>query len=551
MIPNEDSRKPVLVSSGPHYIGAALPHPDTDHLMTSLAGVRKRFTVKPPTINPGLLVEFKEFVNKWVRKELVPLAPDSDITVVNWLEHTNYPLWRREELLKTFDEMMQSGGPASVKNLFFNKSFGKKETYDSYKHFRAINSRTDEFKCLVGPIFRLIEKVLFSRPEFIKKIPVAERPRYIWDLLYREGVFFLQTDYTAFESLFVKDLMDACEMQLYEYMTSALPSGPSFMRLVRSAMLGTNTCVFKNFSVSLDATRMSGEMCTSLGNSFSNLMFLLFIAEKKGCQNVGAVIEGDDGLSCMTGNPPEPEDFAELGLVIKLVKFDNLNEASFCGLVFNQHDLINITDPRKVILSTPWIRDDYIRSKPAKLQALLRAKSMSLLAQYPGCPIVQELGKYGMRITRRYDSLMRKWITQSRMPQYEREKYISALEYYDHSFRELCVPTDTRFLMEKLFHISVDMQERIEDFFRNKHDLEPYTLPFFSLGTRDQISYYDLYVNIDKRDSPNLNYPALRCARLSLHRDEFEIPEIGKWVDGKGRIVKGRRKTSDAISSGA
>jgi hypothetical protein len=89
--------------------------------------------------------------------------------------------------------------------------FVKDEGYDSFKHARGINSRTDEFKVRVGPIFKLIEKEVFKLPCFIKKVPLDRRAEYILDMMGETGPF-LVSDYTAFESLFTRDIMSRVEM---------------------------------------------------------------------------------------------------------------------------------------------------------------------------------------------------------------------------------------------------------------------------------------------------------------------------------------------------
>lgn len=531
-------RIPAAVSLGPHYLGAALPHPDVNDVPTALAGVRKRFTIKPPKVEPELLNEFRKFVLEYLEENYIPLDPETDLALETWLDSTDYPEWRKKELREAYDKMFEKGGPAAIKDLLLNSLFGKDEVYPEFKHWRGINSRSDEYKCLVGPTFKAIEKEVFKRPEFIKKIPVAERPQYIVDRLYRNDCYYIQTDYTAFESLFVGELMEACEMQLYKHMTKRLPHQERFIKLIRTAMLGVNICRSKHFDVSVKATRMSGEMCTSLGNSFSNLMFLKFMAKRKGCRSVKAVIEGDDGLSSMYGPKLTAEDFARLGLIIKLVIFENLHEASFCGLIFDPSDLINITDPFKILLTTFWTKNQYARSSDSVLRALLRAKCMSLLSQYPGCPVATAMGRYGMRMTSRYDGKMRKIILTHRMPTYEREKLISALHYYDFKYVDTPPPTNTRFLMEKVFGLSVENQIRIENFFDNKNDLKPFSFGFLDLGTKDQTDYFNKYSIQCKRLSRDLEFPPFAIGNYIGFEPEFTW-DIGTKVGKRPKIVNG------------
>jgi hypothetical protein len=279
----------------------------------------------------------------------------------------------------------------------------KDETYPEYKHARAINSRSDEFKCASGPFFKCIEKTLFTLDWFIKKVPIADRPSYIKNRLERMGVSYFAADYTSFESLFTKKLMQTCEFVLYEHCVSEHPLGRAWLSLISEALLGRNVCSFKLFNVSVNATRMSGEMNTSLGNGFSNLMFLLFLCQENGMTDVLAVIEGDDSAASGCGKWPSVEDFAKLGLVIKVDMSDSIEEMSFCGLVFDSDECLNVTDPREVLASFGWTSAGYKAMKQNKLKLLLRCKALSLAHQYPGCPIISSLAQYGLRVTRGYD----------------------------------------------------------------------------------------------------------------------------------------------------
>jgi len=271
---DERRRGLVMTSLGCHAVGAALPHPDPCHRDTMIAGVRKRAGFAPPIPDYKLLDEFGVFVEKWCKTNLQPLAPTSDVSVPTWLSKTNYPFHRREELQQKWDSIIDSW---EMEERYYRcKSFMKDECYPEYKHARGINSRSDEFKCRVGPVFKLIEEQLYKHPSFIKHVPVKDRPKYILDMLYNPASKYAATDYTAFESLFTALMMEKCEFILYSYMTKFLPCHDGFMRLCRKVLAGTNECYYRDFSMQIEATRMSGEMCTSLGNGFTNLMAMFF-----------------------------------------------------------------------------------------------------------------------------------------------------------------------------------------------------------------------------------------------------------------------------------
>lgn len=464
-------RSAVAASLGCHVVGAALPHPDPDDPLTLEAGVRKRFAFRPPEPKPGILEALRGFVRKFARKHLVPLAPDSDTTTATWLGSTPYPMWRREELMKKMEKCL-----TLEEHHMRCKSFMKDECYPEWKHARAINSRTDEFKCTVGPIFKLIEKEVFQLPWFIKKVPIHDRPKYILERLYVPGSKYMATDYTAFESLFTADLMKACEFELYDYMTSKLPQHEEFMRLVREVLAGKNTCDFKFFTVQVLATRMSGEMCTSLGNGWSNLMFMLFLTERKGGRAIG-VVEGDDGLFRVDGPAPTSEDFKDLGLVIKLEMHDELESASFCGLIFDREDLVNVANPLDELVSFGWCQSRYAQSSPKVKLMLLRCKALSLAHQYPGCPILSSLAQYGLRVTRSVRFYMRGFMERqgSHLSSWVREQYLSAISD-EAKVRVVPPPMRTRLLVERQFGVTVAMQLAIEHHLDNLHELKPLNL---------------------------------------------------------------------------
>jgi len=173
-------RKPVAVSLGPHLDGISMPHPDDDP-NTAAAGVCARFGRAPPEPNKDKLERFGRFVADFISKNLTPLAPDTDVTFETWLEKTKYPRWRKRELERARVDILKN------KKYYRCKSFIKDEFYPTFKHARGINSRTDEFKCAVGPWFKAIEEVVFKMDYFIKKIPVSKRAAFIYNKLYRNG----------------------------------------------------------------------------------------------------------------------------------------------------------------------------------------------------------------------------------------------------------------------------------------------------------------------------------------------------------------------------
>jgi hypothetical protein len=355
----------------------------------------------------------------------------------------------------------------------------------------------------------LIEKQVFARPEFIKKVPVLERPNYLADHIGRVGGTYVATDYSSFEALFVKELMACVEMELYSYMVEHLPDGRDWLSEIKTTLLGKNVCKFKNFRMEVESTRMSGEMCTSLGNSFSNLMFMLFVCQEVGSQNVCGVVEGDDGLFVVEGPIPTSSDFETIGLKIKMERHEKLECASFCGLVFDLVERTVICNPLKVLLSTGWTTGKYVRASHTTLRHLARAKAFSIAYQYSGCPVVSSYANYILRSTRDLgpiDISLRK--SMRNMGVWERERAISLLAKDDVPNKP--VGPHTRHLVYEKFGIPVDEQIKAEEMFDGMSCLGPFILPWDALLHPDVFAYSSGYI----QDVPpsEFDYPALSWA---------------------------------------
>ncbi len=455
-------RPPMYACIGLNAPGVALPVPDPQDPITMIAGVQKRFASKPPEPDLAFLAEFAEFVHSFVREKFRKIPASADVSVTNFLENAPYTLARKKELLDKFERWVDR----ESKKYRRCKSFMKHEQYPEYKHARPINSRTDEFKCHVGPIFRLIEKEVFSNPWFIKKVPIKDRPQFIKNVLYAVGGIYEETDFSSFEASFTNVVMTVCEFQLYSYMVEDLPDGQWFMEEMYGTLAGENTCEFKNFIAKVIATRMSGEMNTSLGNGFSNFCMMHFMAHVKGSKVVG-VVEGDDGLCRFIGPAPTADMYAKLGFNIKLQTHKNLESASFCGLIFHPDDCVNVADPVEFLASFGWVHGKYAGSKLTKLKTLLRCKALSAAHQYPGCPIISVLADKALELTAGFD--VRYMIEQSDVfNMWEREQLLLALKDMKKlAKRRIAIPYSTRLLMAEKFGVPVEIQIRIEEGIRD------------------------------------------------------------------------------------
>lgn len=494
----------MSVSLGCHVNGAVLPKPSHDPVSAG-SGAIKRIATKPGRMPRKEKRLFSRFVRLFLKRWIPQIDPTDDISFGSWIDSAPYPESRREELNRVWEQgQFKLTDPLTVKpkyraSVYAVNNFIKDEFYDAFKHPRMINSRSDLFKCMVGPIFSAISKKLFGLKfpgkeygPLIKYTPVNERPVVLHDLLFKTSGTYQVTDYSSFEAHFTAEMMKLVEFQLYRHCTQKLPIGPKFMDLCEDAFTGINQLHNKLFLILIEATRMSGEMNTSLGNGFFNMMVTLFLASRKQFASrnpvsmeefidnypkyVQAVFEGDDGLatfhkSCQLTT----EDYTNLGLIIKLEDHKELGTASFCGNLFDEIDLVQITNPLRVLATIGWSNRKYVRSNQRTKAALLRCKALSYLHQYPGCPIIQSLALWVIRSVKEDRQREDKMIDQ--MDQWKR---MQTLQARSKTLTARKVPMRTRMLMEKLYGISPQDQLIVEKWFDTRDQIVPIDIPILA-----------------------------------------------------------------------
>jgi len=370
---------------GPVSLDAIRPYPDVNDQRTAAHGCLHRLAFEHGRMSHNDFQSLRGFVRRFIRRHLKPLSSSTDFDFEEWLLSTHYSESRKDQLRRSHDQI--KGKPKTSVS-----SFVKMESYPEFKPARIISSRHDQFKTYTGPIFHKIEKEVYKLPWFVKKIPVSERAQYLYEKLHRSGSIYCETDYSRWESNFSSELMRACELQLYSYMLKNFPREKS---IIYDTLLGVNKIWFPNHNIRcrVRATRMTGEMCTSLGNGFTNLMVFLWACHRQFI-SVDGVVEGDDGLFRLS-NRLDLSWFQRLGLTIKLDYVNHFGEASFCGITCSTETLHTLRDPIKVLSKIGWTNSanfKYSTRRSIKL-GLLRAKALSLLYEVPNCPVLGVLAR--------------------------------------------------------------------------------------------------------------------------------------------------------------
>jgi hypothetical protein len=421
-----------LQCSVPGFAPICLDSNDPD---TVKSGAIKRLLRDVPRADPALLARLKAFAGRWARENLPVVAP---MDFEEWLSTTTYPEHRKEELRKA--HILLRGGHPNAAASRKIKSFVKTENYPEYKHCRLINSRSDQFKVFSGPRFKAIEAAVYALPAFIKHVPVKDRSARVASLR-NSNLRYFGTDFTAFESHFLPEIMDALEFQVYRH---CLQNDAHLDYLLRT--LSSENVMRTSSVVSLcRARRMSGETNTSLGNGLSNYILALFLASEAG-GHLNGYVEGDDGLFACDFELTAAM-YARLGFTIKIVEVKDPCEASFCGLIFSENGEI-IRDPRAFLSSFGWT-SSFIHAGPRIMDELLRAKSLSSVYETPQCPIVGAMARLGLSLT---EGVAPRFVDDG---------------YHKHPRDTLYLPPfqpgpETRLLFERLYGIPVQQQLEVE-----------------------------------------------------------------------------------------
>jgi hypothetical protein len=529
----------MRVSLGCHVLGAANPVPDISDTQSLLHGVIKRVASKTPDVvleRFEQLMRFAKYFNKTFLKTCI-LEPNVDLTVEGWLKEANYPLYRKQELLAIYQGTFFSD---KVKHRYL-KSFGKDESHPEYKYPRGIYARSDLMKTKFGPFFHRINQVFFQICWTIKKCACTDRPTVLLKHLNNYTSSTHGTDFSSFEAMFVK-LIFELEFQFYEFCYQNSLEGIALLPEIKNIITGTNVCYFSGFKFEVECKRMSGEMNTSIGNTYFNMIVSFFLMYSKnlephllllepqlyvdldngdihndltetGNKIFNGEFEGDDGVLKTSKCPPSIEDYTSLGANIKIVEYQQLSEASFCGMIFDEVDQTNVTNPIFALLDFGYTTSPYLKSNTDTKMQLLRSKSLSLAYQYPACPILTALARYGLRMT---VGVKIKQSIIDTTNEWRRNLLQSAVEEdsYDPNLRcRIKSPRiGTRLLVAKLYNISCEVQCIFEHYLDSLKSIQPLNIEILNNYIhQDCFTYYQNYSKLVNTNDTYMAISEFQC----------------------------------------
>jgi len=484
--------KPQIVGRklGFAYRNVAVPVNDTRDQYSAVRGVVRRLLIETPKPDPREIREFRSFVRIYLRRAMhrYGLRPLSRVkTFDEWVANINHPDWRKTELREA-EELLHLG--LSNRQKFKSEYHGKIEFYEGFKENRGICARVDPAKVMFGPAISSIEDAVYSKiPEFVKHIPIVKLAKRISERCRRFGPeHIIATDYTSFEGHFNPDLMKACECQLYRFMLKH--ADPSLAETICAVISGKNVVESKTLNFSVQGCRMSGDMMTSLGNGFTNLMIIKYLSKKLKFDMEGFV-EGDDGLFLIKGQVPNAGHYEKLGFTVKMDVFLDAHVASFCGQVFDPESGDLIIDPVYVSATLGWTLSEQKHGGPKVMAGLLRSKAISLAYSAPSCPVVQSLARKLLSLTT--GVVARRETFHGHQDWWQHRLLGDSVVLSDDIFDRLSSPPtpSARQVMADVFHISVDDQILLEKHIDSLVDLSDWSHPV--LDRLMNSSYFRFY----------------------------------------------------------
>lgn len=448
-----------------------------------LRGIQKR--VAHPVVYDGHLMQaFKMFVSNFVKRyEPLPEVKFSHENLDSlWLDQANYTLNEKAQYHKCLQTYLDFQGTTEdfteryQDKLYLCNSFIKREFYGEFKEPRIINARPNLFKAIIAPVIKEIEHRVIYNDHFIKgKTPqwAAKRMQGIFD----KFKFAYETDYSSFEGSFSHDVLNACEYVLFKHMLANNPIHFHILKKIyfNKSRLQLGTSGKMRMQASFDGSRMSGDLWTSLGNGFTNMMLFLFALKHSVNRHTlphldyDYMFEGDDGFFATTV-PINTDIIRRLGFTLKLKTGTDVNHLSFCSICVGPGAL-PVLDFNRAIEKFGWdhheqVIKDYSAKTTRYEKELMRSKAMSLLAVAPGNPIVQPLALKILELTegvRVRDSTFTWW-------DWEKIRLLKT------SLQPIEITQEMRLFYQARFNVSVKHQLFVEDIIKQQTSIR-FVLP--------------------------------------------------------------------------
>lgn len=434
-------------------------------------------------IEMNVLNNYRVAMGNWVawinQNNLIEVKPHI-YSLEEWLSHSNYNGARKQQLIKAL---------AKPKDYYPVKTFIKKEAYPECKPPRTINSRHDAFKVLVGPFTHQVEKDVFGCKWTIKGKDLKTQNEIVYNRLHHADYFF-SMDYSRWESSIGPVVIRDIEMPFFRKYPS--PYHWDFHTWLENHILNNSLVSKGRNSCKINGVRMSGDMHTSLMNTYINLNLTAYIMSVLGIQWDG-FFEGDDGLVGVWGNYNWAHIINNIQLIshhlgfdLKIIGSDQLYRVPF----LSRHYLsskVAIRDPYKSLCHAQWSYS--LHRHPADI--IIRSRGFGLAFENENAPILPHLGNLFLRKSGEGKMYFDQWWQQH----FQVSNYTKMVQFETN-------PTyDVRVKFNEVFGITVADQLEIENHLDNDNleEAKNILMRYFRAYRRTWVQNYEFVSNIKLR----------------------------------------------------
>lgn len=356
--------------------------------------------------------------------------------------------------------------------------FIKRESYPAgNKAPRLISFPQEGEKLILTMAFYPVLHPLFSSRYASKEVPEEFRPKVIENRLTMPGCRKFVADYTSWECVPTKEIMQAGE---HRVLRGLIPESYHFVFpwIEKGGVLRHKSGV----KMKISAVQYSGRYTTSLSNTIRNKLMMDAVALYYKTDYRG-VFEGDDSLTTWPNDITiDKVQFAlsRIGVVAEMAEVPELGYGGYCSTYWNKDKEI-VVEPVKCLCNFQVSRSA-LGATPKNIPMLLSAKAMSLAYRAPGCPVIYALVKkyineYGLLDSKnlwerdRTKSFAKMVRDQSRTVGQGSVKV--RFERWD-LIRE---PTlKQRLMFYEIFHLNPHDQERVEELIMTEFGFSPLLL---------------------------------------------------------------------------
>ena len=548
------------------------PIPDTNDANNVREGFMKRIGCAVPEPDDSVKMLLPMYVDHFINYydldgKITEMLSEDLEKYMNWetyketLRYNPARLRQLEKIRKEVEIIDTFDFSDSIEGRFLKDLWTKIEAHvkwESYKgemkYARLIFARVDWFKTFYGSYAKIMQKCIYMCLEQFccTNLPVKDLPKHMVDK-YSLCSLILSTDFSAFEShnypwvmynIFWKFMV---RMWGYEFN----------VELFVSMKILTGTNIIENVFVSckVDAKVMSGEVWTSIINWITNLIFIFFIVECEGFAYgtgffshsfafkffrgprmppkwtiIVFTAAGDDGMTGLTYLPWINYDNLNrstylhfYGVNLKLEMKDSIAGSGFLSKLYSENDMNTLCDPIKQ-LAKGILPIKYANSKVGVKKALARARAMSLLYEFGGCPVVASYALCIIRCTRNVQ-IKKALILMQQDDWFSFDKVSEAVKWYDEEVKgkydtwKVEIGEESRLIIEDNFGIPVCTQHYMEEYFDSVDDTSypiEFDVPCMDLVCSNvEQEFYENYTFERKEDDKSLEV----CVSYQKERD--------------------------------